>query len=169
MRECACNVFTYNGLLCSHPVKDTLGMMRTYIQLVSSHWSSHWRMFRRWVIFKLYVDYLIKIYRDNTYIPPTKNTSAEVPDELAAFEELSVLMNLFRSLFTIISPNLNAKAQSEYGMSLANKMMESHNIIGWGEINHIRRVLQVSFLFVCNLDSVNYINHIFPSLVLVSS
>ncbi|GAA5795787.1 hypothetical protein HPULCUR_001149 [Helicostylum pulchrum] len=136
----------YRGILLrlrlNHPVKDTLGMMRAYIQLVSSHWSPHWRMFRRWVIFKFYVDYLVKVYQDNTYIPPTKNTSPEVPDELAAFEELSVLMNLFRSLFTIISPNLNAKSQSEYGMSLANMIMESHNIMGWGEINHIRRVLQ---------------------------
>ncbi|KAI9272151.1 hypothetical protein EDC94DRAFT_511574 [Helicostylum pulchrum] len=101
----------YRGILLrlrlNHPVKDTLGMMRAYIQLVSSHWSPHWRMFRRWVIFKFYVDYLVKVYQDNTYIPPTKNTSPEVPDELAAFEELS-----------------------------------SHNIMGWGEINHIRRVLQ---------------------------
>ncbi|KAI8062995.1 hypothetical protein BDF21DRAFT_496904 [Thamnidium elegans] len=136
----------YRGILLrlrlNHSVKDTLGMMRAYIQLVSSHWSPHWRMFRRWVIFKFYVDYLVKVYQDNTYIPPTKNTSTDVPDEFAAFEELSVLMNLFRSLFTIITPNLNAKAQSEYGMSLANMMMESHNIMGWGEINHIRRVLQ---------------------------
>jgi hypothetical protein len=63
---------------------------------------------------------------------------------MAAFEELSTLMTLFRHLFAIISPYLTPSTQSEYAMSLAHIMMTSHDIIGWGETNHIRRVLQVS-------------------------
>jgi tetratricopeptide (TPR) repeat protein len=64
---------------------------------------------------------------------------------MAAFEELATLMTLFRHLFTIILPYLTHSAQNEYAMSLAHIMMASHDIIGWGETNHIRRVLQVSF------------------------
>jgi hypothetical protein len=52
----------------SHSVKDTMTMMRAYLQLVSSHWSPHWRMFRRWVIFKYYAEYLVKAYQNNTYV-----------------------------------------------------------------------------------------------------
>jgi hypothetical protein len=59
--------------LSSHSVKDTMTMMRAYLQLVSSHWSPHWRMFRRWVIFKYYADYLVKIYQNNTYIANEAN------------------------------------------------------------------------------------------------
>lgn len=121
-------------------------MMRSYVQLVSSHWSPHWRMFRRWVLFKFYVDYLVKIYQDDAYIPSTKSIGTNVPNDKAAFEELSVLMNLFRHLFTVISPYLSTTAQSEYGTSLANMIMDSHNVIGWGEKSHVRRVLQVCCL-----------------------
>jgi hypothetical protein len=119
-------------------------MMRAYVQLVSSHWSPHWHMFRRWVIFKFYADYLVKIYEEDTFVPSIKNTT-KLPDEAAAFEEFSTLLDLFRHLFTIITPYLSSKNQSKYGLSLAHIIMNSHNIIGWGKTNHIRRVLQVNF------------------------
>lgn len=127
----------------SHPVKNTLDMMRAYVQLASSHWSPHWRMFKRWVIFKLYANYLVQTYKENTYIP--SNTKS--PNEIAVYEELSILMNLFRHLFTAISPCLKPVSQGEYGLSLAHIMMTSHDVLGWGETNHIRRVLQVSVIY----------------------
>lgn len=137
----------YRGVLLrqrlNHPVKETIGMMRAYVQLVSSHWSPHWRMFRRWIILKSHVDYLVKIYQEGTFIPSIKNTT-KLPDEMAAFEELSTLMNLFRHLFTVITPYLDTNSQTEYGLSLARIMMDSHDIVGWGETAHIRRVLQVN-------------------------
>lgn len=125
-------------------------MMRAYTQLVSSHWSPHWRMFRRWVIFQHYTNYLVKICQENTFIPSIKNTT-KLPDESAAFEELVTLMNLFRHLFTIITPYLkDPKDQSKYGVALAHIMIKAHDIIGWGETSHIRRVLQVRVSsFVC--------------------
>jgi hypothetical protein len=125
-------------------VKETMAMMRAYVQLVSSHWSPHWRMFRRWVIFKVYAEHLVKTYQDKTFTPSLKNATQIVTDENAAFEELDTLMNLFRHLFTVITPYLKPTEQTEHGLSLARTMIESHDIIGWGEINHIRRVLQVS-------------------------
>lgn len=54
-------------LFTSHSVQDTIVMMRAYLQLASSHWSPHWRMFRRWIIFKYYADYLVKIYQNDMY------------------------------------------------------------------------------------------------------
>lgn len=142
----------YRGVLLrlrlNHSVKDTLGMMRAYVQLVSSHWSPHWRMFRRWIILKYHVDYLVKIYQEGAFVPSIKNTTKLLPDEMAAFEELSTLMNLYRHLFTVITPYLDTKSQTEYGLSLARIMMDAHDIVGWGEKAHIRRVLQVIDLFI---------------------
>ncbi|KAF1796055.1 hypothetical protein FB192DRAFT_1315354 [Mucor lusitanicus] len=133
----------YRGCLLrlqlNHPVKETLTMMRAYVQLVSSHWSPHWRMFRRWVMFKFYAEYLVKTYQNGTFVVSENNS---LSSDAAAFEELATLMTLFRHLFTIITPHLSFKSQSQYGVSLSHIMMSSHDTIGWGEINHIRRVLQ---------------------------
>lgn len=48
-------------------------MMRAYVQLVSSHWSPHWRMFRRWVIFKHYADYLVKTCQNGSFVASENN------------------------------------------------------------------------------------------------
>lgn len=79
--------------------------------------------------------------------------SYSLSNDAAAFEELATLMTLFRHLFTIISPHLSSKDQSQYGMSLSHIMMNSHDTIGWGEINHIRRVLQVRIVIVKDIYS----------------
>ncbi|EPB84635.1 hypothetical protein HMPREF1544_08578 [Mucor circinelloides 1006PhL] len=133
----------YRGCLLrlqlNHSVQETLAMMRAYVQLVSSHWSPHWRMFRRWVIFKFYAEYLVKTCQNDSFVASENNS---LSDDAAAFDELATLMTLFRHLFTIITPHLSSKLQSQYGMSLSHIMMNSHDTIGWGEINHIRRVLQ---------------------------
>ncbi|KAK4509977.1 uncharacterized protein ATC70_008127 [Mucor velutinosus] len=67
----------YRGCLLrlqlNHPVKETLTMMRAYVQLVSSHWSPHWRMFRRWVIFKFYAEYLVKTCQNGTFTVSENN------------------------------------------------------------------------------------------------
>lgn len=143
-------------------------MLRAYVQLVSSHWSPHWRMFRRWVILKYHADYLVKIYQDKTYIPSIKN-SAKLPDEMAAFEELSTLLNLFRHLYTIITPYLDSTSKSKYGLSLAHIMMTSHDIVGWGETAHIRRVLQVKYKHIVILSASFYSSFFCYIIVFVSS
>lgn len=69
-------VFLYmsiNAYIYSHPVKETLAMMRAYVQLVSSHWSPHWRMFRRWIIFKFYAEYLVKTCQNETFVTSVNN------------------------------------------------------------------------------------------------
>lgn len=48
-------------------------MMRAYVQLVSSHWSPHWRMFRRWVIFKFYAEYLVKTCQNDSFVASENN------------------------------------------------------------------------------------------------
>lgn len=110
--------------------------MRAYVQLASSYWSPHWRMIKRWVIFKHYANYLVQTFIENSFIPSV--TCATVN------EELSILMNLYRHLFTTLSPFLKPVLQANYGLTLSKIIMESHDIIGWGETHHVRRVLQVS-------------------------
>ncbi|CEP19993.1 hypothetical protein [Parasitella parasitica] len=60
----------------------------------------------------------------------------------AEYEELATLIAAFQHLFTVISPHLPTKAQGQYGLSLSHMMMNAHDTIGWGEINHIRLVLK---------------------------
>ncbi|KAG2205636.1 hypothetical protein INT47_007992 [Mucor saturninus] len=115
-------------------VSDTLESMRAYVQLASSHWSPHWRMIKRWVVFKHYANYLVQTHKNNSFVPSTSAATV--------YEELSILMNLYRHLFTTLSPFLKPVAQGEYGLALAKMIMEGHDITGWGETNHIRRVLQ---------------------------
>ncbi|KAI8084650.1 uncharacterized protein BX664DRAFT_267192 [Halteromyces radiatus] len=90
-------------MLClrtSASVDLTLKFLRAYSQLSSSHWSSHWRNQKKWVIFKLYTDYLINVYVEGTYPVHSKITE------------------------------------------FVNIMFKAHDIIGWGEISHIRRIQQ---------------------------
>ncbi|KAI8641372.1 hypothetical protein BD408DRAFT_483450 [Parasitella parasitica] len=133
----------YHGCLLrlrlSHSVQATLTMLRSYVQLVSSHWSPHWRMFRRWVIFKHYVEYLVKTYQDKSFIAVT---DTRLSKHAAAYNELAALMTLFRHLFTVISSHLSTKVQCQYGLSLSHMMMNAHDAIGWGDINHIKSVLK---------------------------
>ncbi|KAI9487433.1 MAG: hypothetical protein EXX96DRAFT_553180 [Benjaminiella poitrasii] len=170
----------YRGCLLrlklNHPAKETLNMMRAYIQLVSSYWSPRWRMFKRWVIFKFYTEYLVTAYQNNTYCVPSttaknsNSTNSSLTTELAAFEELSTLMALYRHLFTLITPHLSTSNQANYSISLAHIMMNSHDVIGWGEINHIRRVLQ--FLYQVKNATFNHptvIRYMFYTLMRLGS
>ncbi|KAI7906711.1 uncharacterized protein BX663DRAFT_548869 [Cokeromyces recurvatus] len=128
-------------LRLNHPAKEILTLMSAYLQLASSYWNPHWHMFKRWVLFKIYAEYMIKIYQDDTYIAVKKNSNG-LATEMNAFDELSTLMDLFRQLFTLITPYLSVEDQAQYGMSLCHIMMNSHDVIGWGEIKHIRKILQ---------------------------
>jgi hypothetical protein len=52
-------------------------------------------------------------------------------------------MNLYRHLFSLITPLLSTKSKSAYGLSLSDTMVHAYDILGWGETSHVRRVLQV--------------------------
>ncbi|KAG0189345.1 hypothetical protein DFQ28_003546 [Apophysomyces sp. BC1034] len=131
----------YRGVLLSihssGTPQQTLKMMRAYTQLASL-WSSNWRMQKRWVVFRHYGKYLLQSYKKNTYIPVT----GRAPQRSSAFEELDCLMNLFQQLLTALMPSLNATQQNDRVLELANLIIEAHDSIGWGEISHVRRVLQ---------------------------
>ncbi|KAF7732343.1 hypothetical protein EC973_005239 [Apophysomyces ossiformis] len=131
----------YRGVLLSvkssATPQQTLKLMRAYTQLASS-WSSDWRMYKRWIVFRHYGKYLIESCKKGTYVPVTGRTL----QRSSAFEELDCLMNLFRQLLASLLPSLNAKQQSEHVLELANLMIAAHDQIGWGEISHVRRVLQ---------------------------
>lgn len=125
--------------------------------MATSHWTSFWRMHKRWIIFRQYILYLTKISRNNTYIPmpitsnlaqmsgnAANGTKAKKSDKASAYEELLCLTALFRNLLSTIDPQLEPHELSEYVLELSNLMVDAHDAIGWGEISNIRRILQVN-------------------------
>lgn len=120
--------------------------MRAYSQLSSSHWSSHWRNQKRWIIFKLYTDTLVKSYVDGTY-PIHIKISGQIENERtkqqSAFHELFVLMNRCRGVIRTYASKLTPGDINRYVVEFVDIMTRAHDIIGWGEISHIRRVQQV--------------------------
>ncbi|KAI8344516.1 hypothetical protein BC941DRAFT_497775 [Chlamydoabsidia padenii] len=127
----------------------TFKFMRAYSQLSSSHWSSQWRNQKRWIIFKLYTDYLINTYVDETY--PVNQI--ETTKQQAAFQELFVLMNRCRAVIrSYASSKLAPGIINNYVVEFVNIMTRAHDVIGWGEISHIRRVQQ----FLYHVESLTF-------------
>ncbi|KAI8992316.1 hypothetical protein BDB01DRAFT_426483 [Pilobolus umbonatus] len=132
------------------PTQNTLKFMRAYIQLVSSHWSPQWRMYRRWVISKHYANYLIQVYKDGNH----DLSCIGMPMDMTINEEMANLLNLYRTLYTMISPHLTPKEQNSYALELTSIIFKAHDTIGWGEIIHIKRILQ--FLYMIKSNTFNH-------------
>ncbi|KAL0076685.1 hypothetical protein F4703DRAFT_1743420 [Phycomyces blakesleeanus] len=59
------------------PIEEILSAMRGYVQMVSTHWPVHWRIHKRWIIFRHTARYLTQICQEDNYIPaPTENSVA---------------------------------------------------------------------------------------------
>ncbi|CAO3587204.1 unnamed protein product [Absidia cylindrospora] len=133
------------GLRSSASVDLVLKFMRAYSQLSSSHWSSHWRNQKRWVIFKLYTDTLVKTYSNGSYPIHIKMVGQIENDDTkqqSAFHELFVLMNRCRAVIRAYASKLTPGDINRYVVEFVDIMTRAHDIIGWGEISHIRRVQQ---------------------------
>ena len=126
------------------------------MQLASSHWSPYWRMHKRWIIFQQYGQFLVKTCQEGTYYPMPINsqtgvkqpttittTTTKKSDKASAYEELLCLTALYRNLLSSITMRATTHEKARYVLELANFFVETHNVIGWGEISNIRRVLQV--------------------------
>ncbi|KAG2222349.1 hypothetical protein INT45_009822, partial [Circinella minor] len=134
--------------------RQVLPLFRGYMQLASSHWSPYWRMHKRWIIFQHYGQFLIKTYQENTYFSmPIQSTTKQstittttLPkkknDKASAYEELLCLTALYRNLLSSITIRSNTQEKARYILELANFFVETHNVIGWGEMSNIRRILQ---------------------------
>ncbi|KAI9306079.1 hypothetical protein BJ944DRAFT_264139 [Cunninghamella echinulata] len=130
------------------PIEKTLKFLRGYSQLSSSHWSTSWRIQKRWIVFKLYTDYLIETYSKGTY---SVGCNEEERKRLA-FDELFVLMNRCRSTIRAYASKLSTGEIKKQVVEFVNIMFKAHDIVGWGEISHIRRVQQ----FLYNAKSLTF-------------
>ncbi|KAI9258783.1 hypothetical protein BDA99DRAFT_514132 [Phascolomyces articulosus] len=132
------------------PARQVLPLLRGYMQLASSHWSPYWRMHKRWLIFQQYGRFLIKACQEGTYYPmpissqpgAKVSSSSQKSSKASAYEELLCLTALYRNLLSSITIRSNSQEKCRYVLELANLFVDVHNVIGWGEISNIRRVLQ---------------------------
>ncbi|KAI9268540.1 hypothetical protein EDC94DRAFT_514031 [Helicostylum pulchrum] len=53
------------------PVKQTLKLMRAYLNYCCTQWPLDWRIHKRWVIFRHYIRYLTRAYQKGVYVPAT--------------------------------------------------------------------------------------------------
>ncbi|KAI8330708.1 hypothetical protein BC941DRAFT_517938 [Chlamydoabsidia padenii] len=135
------------------PVRQTLKSMRAYYQLSCSHWSTHWRPYKQWNILSLYTQYLTKTYQEDSYLPrnvtitndstisvaPTTTSSSS---QFGIYEELVSVLTLYHALFNALEPKLSTKETSKRVLEFTNLIFIAHDVIGWGELNNIRRTLQ---------------------------
>ncbi|KAI8147176.1 hypothetical protein BJV82DRAFT_665280 [Fennellomyces sp. T-0311] len=115
MEECL-----YRGILLQLRSKSSpLRLMRAYLKLSNAYWRTNWRPHKRWVIFNLYA--------------LEADTSV---DELIPV--MDILRKLHKSFVTIdTTTELNQRT-----VELANLTSQVHDRVGWGDVRHIRRVLQ---------------------------
>lgn len=65
-------------------------------------------------------------------------------NQTSAYEELLCLTALYRNVLSTLTPRLEPRALSGYVLELANFIVDAHDVIGWGEISNIKRILQVT-------------------------
>ncbi|KAI9319345.1 hypothetical protein BX666DRAFT_1460783 [Dichotomocladium elegans] len=151
---------------------SALRLMRGYMHLATSSWSSYWRMHKRWIVFENYGYYLAKVVQERTYPPMAisdtpypKSTSGNATKKTSAFEELLCLTALCRNLFSSISSKLSPEEQADYAEKLSALFVHAHDIIGWGPISNIRRVLQfLQHAREKTFNSLSIARHIFLAL-----
>ncbi|EIE86446.1 hypothetical protein RO3G_11157 [Rhizopus delemar RA 99-880] len=55
-------------------VKQTLRLMRSYLHYCNTkRWPMHWRIHKRWIIFRHYIRYLTRAYQKGVYVPVDKD------------------------------------------------------------------------------------------------
>ncbi|KAI7878419.1 protein prenylyltransferase [Lichtheimia hyalospora FSU 10163] len=129
--------------------RSVLLLMRGYMHLSTSHWSSFWRMHKRWIVFRHYARSLIKACQEGSYFPMAiqgdlqpKVLAINDSNQASAYEELLCLTALYRNLLSSLSSHSDPSNHVRYVLELAELMTDAHDAIGWGEISNIRRVLQ---------------------------
>lgn len=67
---------------------------------------------------------------------------------IGLYNELVNVFTHFRQCFPYISHKLSNKESGLYALELAHLIFMAHDIIGWGDLNNIRKNLDVSFIFL---------------------
>ncbi|KAI9307106.1 hypothetical protein BJ944DRAFT_198193 [Cunninghamella echinulata] len=144
------------------PVRQTLKSMRAYLQLASTRWSSQWRPQNRWNVLSLYTQYLTKVYQENTYIPMSTTSAnestvslAQIPGAsyAALYDELVTVTSRFRQSFPHMCNHLSTKEAGVHALELTSLIFMAHDVVGWGDLNNIRKNLE--FLYYAKEKTFN--------------
>ncbi|KAI8061074.1 hypothetical protein BC940DRAFT_310760 [Gongronella butleri] len=150
------------------PVKQTLKSLRCYHALAARHWAPAWQARRRWNIYCLYTQYLIKTHQDDTYVamsyaaPPNESTVSFTPSNSgpasyqahgSIVDELVDVLSHFRQLYHAMEPSLSRQLANASLLDLAHLIFLSHDVIGWGDLSNLRRVQQ--FLYRAKAKTFN--------------
>ncbi|KAG2224426.1 hypothetical protein INT45_002965 [Circinella minor] len=124
----------YHGILLQLRTRSSpLRLMQAYLKLAKTYWSNSWRTYKQWVIFNIYVRYISKF--DSPYENDNSLSGNELEDVIPVMD---ILRKLFRSLVLVSTNNeLNQRT-----LELANLTSNVHDRVGWGDVRHLRRVLQ---------------------------
>ncbi|KAG2196906.1 hypothetical protein INT47_005130 [Mucor saturninus] len=173
------------------PVKQTLKLMRTYLNYCCTVWPSDWRIYKRWVVFRHYIRYLTRAYQKGVYVPatpqdeyvaspimsPTRSVFSDTGEttlferSAAALDEIMQLITQFRHLLATFAPLLitaNPIDLNHRTLELSNLLVSAHETVGWGPPEYIQRTLKYftrtrKFTF----NSLCTTRHIFYTLVRV--
>ncbi|KAI7899995.1 uncharacterized protein BX663DRAFT_488743 [Cokeromyces recurvatus] len=135
------------------PVKQTLKLMRTYLNYCQTQWLADWRSYKRWVIFRHYIRYLTRAYQKGLYVPESPNDEYTISDTVgtssrltkdnlsessnSALHEIMTLLNQFRSLlsnvFVPLLQTSNPMDLHHRTLELSNLLVTAHEAIGWGK------------------------------------
>ena len=185
-------IYTFFALtpLNRGPVKQTLKLMRTYLDYCCTQWPTDWRIHKRWIVFRHYIRYLTRAYQKGVYVPataqdefvagpmsPTRSVFSEAGEStlfersIAALDETMQLMTQFRGLLAVFAPLLNKSNPvdlSHRTLELTNLLISAHDTVGWGPPAYVERTLKYlnrtrKFTF----NSLCTTRHVFHTLVRV--
>lgn len=173
------------------PVKQTLKLMRAYLNYCCTQWPIDWRIHKRWVIFRHYIRYLTRAYQKGVYVPataqdeyisspvlsPTKSVFSDAGETTlferssAALEETILLATQFRQLLATFAPLLSQSNPTDLHhrtLELSHLLVSAHETVGWGPDSYVQRTLKYfvrtkKFTF----NSLCTTRHIFYTLVRV--
>ncbi|KAG1224001.1 hypothetical protein G6F35_004302 [Rhizopus arrhizus] len=126
-------------------VKQTLRLMRSYLYYCNTErWPMHWRIHKRWIIFRHYIRYLTRAYQKGVYVPIDKDDllyTASKPTSV--LDETIQLVSQFRSLlhqFTKL--NDSATDLNHKTLELCHLLVSAHDTVGWGPKDYSDRILK---------------------------
>ncbi|KAI8374621.1 uncharacterized protein BYT42DRAFT_413505 [Radiomyces spectabilis] len=129
----------------SYGIATTLMLLRAYAQLVAMPtWKTTWRMYKPWIIFRAYAQFLYTVCGNDTYVAPNNHFKHSPQGRLvtSAATELAYMMRLFRNQLLILAPYLSPTALNEHVLELAHLMDQCHDMIGWGSVLELKRIRQ---------------------------
>ncbi|CAO3662969.1 unnamed protein product [Rhizopus stolonifer] len=119
------------------PVKQTMKLMRSYLNYCrTQQWPLHWRIHKRWIIFRHYIRYLTRAYQKGVYVPIDETSS---DSSSSALNETMQLVSQFQILLNE-SVKLSSLELNHKTLELCHLLVAAHDTIGWGPKEYKERI-----------------------------